>query len=125
MIIGFSGILGLLLKYIGPLVIASTISLVGMSLFRSVGTFAAPQWGIAILLVPPTNKLGVFSQREFTVLLLNNLNKQQLNYSHVYLALTQDNRVADCFCGVHEEDQGPVLLIRDARLLQSCWISTV
>ena len=57
MIIGFSGILGLLLKYIGPLVIASTISLVGMSLFRSVGTFAAPQWGIAILLVLLINQL--------------------------------------------------------------------
>lgn len=49
MVIGFSGILGLLLKYIGPLVIAATLATVGLSLFSSVVAFASPQWGITIL----------------------------------------------------------------------------
>ena len=48
-LIGFSGLIGLLLRYIGPLVIAPTITLIGLSLFPIATSNCAHQWGIAIL----------------------------------------------------------------------------
>ena len=51
-VVGFCGVLGLLLQYIGPLAIAPTISLIGISLFRPAAAFCATQWWIAILYVP-------------------------------------------------------------------------
>lgn len=50
-LIGFSGLIGLLLRFIGPLVIAPTIALVGLSLFSVAGGMASKQWGIALLYV--------------------------------------------------------------------------
>ncbi|ELT95871.1 hypothetical protein CAPTEDRAFT_174658 [Capitella teleta] len=47
-ILGFSGTIGFLLRYIGPLSIAPTISLLGISLFRSAAEKAALQWWIAV-----------------------------------------------------------------------------
>ncbi len=48
-IIGFSGIIGLLLKFIGPLAIAPTIALVGLSLFQAAAGFSGVHWGISFL----------------------------------------------------------------------------
>ena len=48
-VMGFTGIVGTLLKYIGPLSICPTIGLLGLSLFKSAGEFAAKQWWICIL----------------------------------------------------------------------------
>ena len=48
-VIGFSGILGLLLRFIGPLTITPTIALVGLSLFGAASGTASNQWGIAFL----------------------------------------------------------------------------
>lgn len=48
-IIGFSGIVGLLLRFIGPIVITPTIALVGLSLFGTAANTASNQWGIAFL----------------------------------------------------------------------------
>ncbi|KAF6023309.1 SLC23A2 [Bugula neritina] len=48
-IIGLSGILGVMLKYIGPLVISVTITLVGISLAELATNAASIQWGISIL----------------------------------------------------------------------------
>lgn len=45
-ILGASGLVGVLLKYIGPLSICPTVSLLGFSLFRSAAAFAAKQWWI-------------------------------------------------------------------------------
>ena len=39
-IVGFSGLIGLLLRFIGPLTIAPTITLVGLSLFRVAADYA-------------------------------------------------------------------------------------
>ena len=39
-VIGFSGIMGFALKYIGPLTICPTIALVGLPLFGTAGSFA-------------------------------------------------------------------------------------
>ncbi|XP_071960185.1 solute carrier family 23 member 2-like [Antedon mediterranea] len=48
-IIGFSGIMGFILKYIGPLAIAPTIGLVGLSLYGAAASRAGVHWGISVL----------------------------------------------------------------------------
>ncbi|XP_074650435.1 solute carrier family 23 member 1-like [Tubulanus polymorphus] len=47
-VFGFSGIMGFILRFIGPIVIAPTISLVGLSLFVPAAEMASKQWWIAI-----------------------------------------------------------------------------
>ncbi|XP_035866827.1 solute carrier family 23 member 1-like isoform X2 [Phyllostomus discolor] len=51
MLVGFSGLLGYLMRFIGPLTIAPTISLVALPLFNSAGNDAGAHWGIAALTV--------------------------------------------------------------------------
>ncbi|XP_020292832.1 solute carrier family 23 member 1 isoform X2 [Pseudomyrmex gracilis] len=46
-IIGFGGIVGYLLKFITPLTIVPTVSLVGLSLFENAAEAASQHWGIA------------------------------------------------------------------------------
>ncbi|KAL0127507.1 hypothetical protein PUN28_003055 [Cardiocondyla obscurior] len=46
-IIGFGGIVGYLLKFITPLTIVPTVSLVGFSLFENAADAASQHWGIA------------------------------------------------------------------------------
>uniref|UniRef100_A0A7N6B2R3 Uncharacterized protein n=1 Tax=Anabas testudineus TaxID=64144 RepID=A0A7N6B2R3_ANATE len=50
-VLGLSGLLGLVLKYIGPLAIAPTINLIGLSLFTEAGKKCGGHWGIAALTV--------------------------------------------------------------------------
>uniref|UniRef100_A0A8D3E767 Si:dkey-106n21.1 n=1 Tax=Scophthalmus maximus TaxID=52904 RepID=A0A8D3E767_SCOMX len=50
-VLGFSGLVGLVLKYIGPLAIAPTINLIGLSLFIEAGKKSGGHWGIAALTV--------------------------------------------------------------------------
>lgn len=47
--LGFSGLVGFVLKYIGPLAIAPTINLIGLSLFIEAGKKSGGHWGIAAL----------------------------------------------------------------------------
>lgn len=47
--VGFSGLIGLFMRFIGPLTIAPTISLIGLSLFESAGNSAGNHWGISAL----------------------------------------------------------------------------
>ncbi|XP_072779389.1 solute carrier family 23 member 1 isoform X2 [Taeniopygia guttata] len=49
--VGFSGLLGFLMRFIGPLTIAPTITLVALPLFESAGDMAGQHWGIAFLTV--------------------------------------------------------------------------
>ncbi|XP_029009907.1 solute carrier family 23 member 2 [Betta splendens] len=49
--LGLSGLVGLLLRYIGPLAIAPTINLIGLSLFAEAGKKSGGHWGIAALTV--------------------------------------------------------------------------
>ncbi|KAK7491992.1 hypothetical protein BaRGS_00016838, partial [Batillaria attramentaria] len=49
--LGFSGVLGAMLRYMGPLCIAPTIALIGLSLFEAAAQMAAGLWWIAILTV--------------------------------------------------------------------------
>uniref|UniRef100_A0A3B3WIW2 Uncharacterized protein n=1 Tax=Poecilia mexicana TaxID=48701 RepID=A0A3B3WIW2_9TELE len=50
-VLGLSGLIGLVLKYIGPLAIAPTITLIGLSLFIEAGKKCGSHWGIAALTV--------------------------------------------------------------------------
>lgn len=47
--LGLSGLVGLVLRYIGPLAIAPTINLIGLSLFTEAGKKSGGHWGIAAL----------------------------------------------------------------------------
>ncbi|KAK3587962.1 hypothetical protein CHS0354_014481 [Potamilus streckersoni] len=47
--IGFSGLIGIMLRFIGPLAITPTITLVGISLFQPAAEKAAKQWWIAVM----------------------------------------------------------------------------
>ncbi|XP_071961147.1 solute carrier family 23 member 1-like isoform X2 [Antedon mediterranea] len=48
-LIGFSGIMGVILHFIGPLAIAPTIALIGLSLFGAAADKAGVHWGISFL----------------------------------------------------------------------------
>ncbi|XP_007556555.1 solute carrier family 23 member 1 isoform X1 [Poecilia formosa] len=48
-VIGFSGLPGLLLEYIGPLTITPTVSLIGLSVFTTAGDRAGAHWGLSAL----------------------------------------------------------------------------
>ncbi|KAG9334440.1 hypothetical protein JZ751_007637 [Albula glossodonta] len=48
-LVGFSGLIGLFMRFIGPLTIAPTISLIGLSLFDSAGMNAGNHWGISTM----------------------------------------------------------------------------
>ncbi|KAG8579258.1 hypothetical protein GDO81_010778 [Engystomops pustulosus] len=50
-VIGFVGLPGALLNYIGPLTVAPTISLIGLSVFEAAGERAGSHWGISIFVL--------------------------------------------------------------------------
>ncbi|KAG0717033.1 Solute carrier family 23 member 2 [Chionoecetes opilio] len=58
-VIGFTGVVGMLLRWITPMVIAPTITLIGFSLFRVAADKAASHWGISVLTI---TLLILFSQ---------------------------------------------------------------
>ncbi|XP_062860868.1 xan_ur_permease domain-containing protein [Trichomycterus rosablanca] len=58
-LVGFTGLIGLIMQFIGPLTIAPTISLIGLSLFDSAGTSAGNHWGISAM---TTFLIVLFSQ---------------------------------------------------------------
>ncbi|EDV23956.1 uncharacterized protein TRIADDRAFT_26431, partial [Trichoplax adhaerens] len=50
-IIGFSGIIGLCLRFIGPITIAPTITLVGLTLIDAATFYSSSHWGMALLTI--------------------------------------------------------------------------
>ncbi|CAB1313579.1 unnamed protein product [Coregonus sp. 'balchen'] len=50
-LVGFSGLIGFFMRFIGPLTIAPTISLIGLSLYDSAGMSAGNHWGISTMCV--------------------------------------------------------------------------
>ncbi|XP_041795450.1 xan_ur_permease domain-containing protein [Chelmon rostratus] len=84
MFVGFSGLIGLFMRFIGPLTIAPTISLIGLSLFDSAGTSAGYHWGIAAM---TTALITLFSQylRHIPVPLPMYSKDKQLHISRVYI----------------------------------------
>nr|XP_012600204.1 solute carrier family 23 member 1-like isoform X1 [Microcebus murinus] len=51
MLVGFSGLIGFLMRFIGPLTIAPTISLVALPLFDPVSNDAGIHWGISAMTI--------------------------------------------------------------------------
>ena len=47
--LGFSGLMGFVLRYIGPLTITPLVALTGLSLFAAGSSFAAQHWWIALM----------------------------------------------------------------------------
>lgn len=48
-LVGFSGLIGILMRFIGPLTIAPTVSLIGLSLYDSAGEKLGSHWGISAM----------------------------------------------------------------------------
>ncbi|CAH1787820.1 unnamed protein product [Owenia fusiformis] len=48
-LLGFTGLVGLVLRFFGPLVISPTVSILGLALFNTASNLASKQWWIAIL----------------------------------------------------------------------------
>lgn len=58
MLVGFSGIIGFLMRFVGPLTISPTIFLIGLSLYDAAGVTAGSHWGIAVMYVLYTPTVG-------------------------------------------------------------------
>ena len=48
-VIGFTGLIGIVIRFIGPLAITPTITLIGISLFQPAAEKASTQWWIALM----------------------------------------------------------------------------
>ena len=48
-VLGFTGLVGIVLRFIGPLAITPTITLIGLALFKAAADKAASQWWIAFM----------------------------------------------------------------------------
>ncbi|KAM8891006.1 xan_ur_permease domain-containing protein [Spinachia spinachia] len=82
--VGFSGLIGLFMRFIGPLTIAPTIALIGLSLFDSAGTSAGNHWGISSM---TTALIILFSQylRHIPVPFPTFSKERRLHTSRVYI----------------------------------------
>ncbi|KAL9967255.1 hypothetical protein ACROYT_G025440 [Oculina patagonica] len=58
-LIGFTGLVGFLLRFIGPLTIAPTVTLVGLALFQAAANFSGIHWGISAMTIV---LITIFSQ---------------------------------------------------------------
>lgn len=58
-LIGFTGLVGFLLRFVGPLTIAPTITLVGLALFQAAADFSGIHWGISAMTIVV---ITIFSQ---------------------------------------------------------------
>ena len=69
-VLGFTGAIGFIMRFIGPLTIVPTITLTGLSLFGIAGFWAGKHWGITILYVGkrPCLQVRLSSRLNFTVL---------------------------------------------------------
>ncbi|XP_062317071.1 xan_ur_permease domain-containing protein [Osmerus eperlanus] len=83
-LVGFSGLIGLFMRFIGPLTIAPTIALIGLSLFDSAGTSAGNHWGISSM---TTVLIILFSQylRHIPVPFPTYTKTKKLHTSRIYI----------------------------------------
>ncbi|XP_075929645.1 solute carrier family 23 member 1-like isoform X1 [Petromyzon marinus] len=50
-VLGFSGLVGFVLRFVGPLCVAPTVSLIGLSLFKVASNDAGTHWGISAMTI--------------------------------------------------------------------------
>ncbi|XP_066490582.1 solute carrier family 23 member 1-like [Tiliqua scincoides] len=83
-IVGFSGLIGFMMQFIGPLTIAPTISLVALPLFESAGEEAGSHWGIAAATI---FFIVLFSQylKNVSVPLPSYNKSKKCHFSRIYL----------------------------------------
>nr|XP_010311743.1 PREDICTED: solute carrier family 23 member 1-like [Balearica regulorum gibbericeps] len=83
-LVGFSGLIGFLMRFIGPLTIAPTITLVALPLFDSAGDDAGQHWGIAFVTI---SFIVLFSQylKDVPVPLPSYQRGKKCHFSPVYL----------------------------------------
>uniref|UniRef100_A0A8B9ZBA9 Solute carrier family 23 member 1 n=1 Tax=Buteo japonicus TaxID=224669 RepID=A0A8B9ZBA9_9AVES len=83
-LVGFSGLIGFLMRFIGPLTIAPTITLVALPLFDSAGDEAGQHWGIAFMTI---SFIVLFSQylKDVSVPLPSYQRGKKCHLSPVYL----------------------------------------
>lgn len=53
MLIGFTGLIGFLLRFIGPLTIAPTVTLVGLALFKAAADFSGMYYMLRLTDISP------------------------------------------------------------------------
>ncbi|XP_009675872.1 solute carrier family 23 member 1 [Struthio camelus] len=82
--VGFSGLIGFLMRFIGPLTIAPTITLVALPLFDSAGDDAGQHWGISFMTIA---FIVLFSQylKDVPVPLLSYQKGKKCHFSKIYL----------------------------------------
>ncbi|XP_032914597.1 solute carrier family 23 member 1-like [Catharus ustulatus] len=82
--VGFSGLIGFLMRFIGPLTIAPIITLVTLPLFDSAGDMAGQHWGIAFMTI---FFIVLFSQylKDVVVPLPSYQRDKKCHFSPIYL----------------------------------------
>uniref|UniRef100_A0A803VZX2 Solute carrier family 23 member 1 n=1 Tax=Ficedula albicollis TaxID=59894 RepID=A0A803VZX2_FICAL len=82
--VGFSGLIGFLMRFIGPLTIAPTITLVALPLFESAGDMAGQHWGVAFMTI---FFIVLFSQylKDVAVPLPSYQRAEKCHFSPIYL----------------------------------------
>ncbi|XP_039637038.1 solute carrier family 23 member 1-like isoform X2 [Perca fluviatilis] len=83
-LVGFSGLIGFLMHFIGPLTIAPTVSLIGLSLYDSAGDKVGSHWGISAM---TTVLIILFSQylRRIPILVPAYSKAKKLHTSKFYI----------------------------------------
>ncbi|TDH00219.1 hypothetical protein EPR50_G00186120 [Perca flavescens] len=83
-LVGFSGLIGFLMRFIGPLTIAPTVSLIGLSLYDSAGDKVGSHWGISAM---TTLLIILFSQylRRIPILVPAYSKAKKLHTSKFYI----------------------------------------
>jgi len=62
-VLGMTGLVGLLVRYIGPLTIAPVITMIALPMVSVSTSYAQHNWWIALLYVPPPDFLVVYFRR--------------------------------------------------------------
>uniref|UniRef100_A0A8C9X6K3 Solute carrier family 23 member 1-like n=1 Tax=Sander lucioperca TaxID=283035 RepID=A0A8C9X6K3_SANLU len=86
-LVGFSGLIGFLMRFIGPLTIAPTVSLIGLSLYDSAGDKVGSHWGISAMYVSTWLLIILFSQylRRIPILVPAYSKAKKLHTSKFYI----------------------------------------
>ena len=49
MLVGLTGLIGLLLRFVGPITVVPPLTIIGLQVYKATTRFAKAQWGVAIL----------------------------------------------------------------------------
>ena len=49
MLVGLTGMIGVLLRFVGPITIIPCLTIVGLQVYKATTRFAKSQWGISML----------------------------------------------------------------------------